>query len=113
MNISDPWVNIVLDADGPAAAWEAVFGRLGTMAREIGSPVELHKQTQAPDRLIAESAWELWQAYPSAAQRTSQALIEWWQTPSGSAMWGWSSRSAIARPRLWACARFNRPSSRL
>jgi hypothetical protein len=38
----------------------------------------LHNLTKSPDRLISECAWELWQGYPTAVIRTSQALAEWW-----------------------------------
>ncbi len=84
MSASDSWLTTILDTAEPADTWSALFARLKTIAASSGSPIELHNQTQCPDRLLAESAWELWQAYPSAARRASQVLMEWWQQPQGA-----------------------------
>lgn len=51
---------------------------LGTLSQASTSPEELRKQTIAPDRLLAESAWDLWQVYNSTAPKTSQAIQAWW-----------------------------------
>lgn len=72
------WIKPIFDSPDPAAAWARLFEMLGTHTQASTSPEELRKQTIAPDRLLAESAWELWQAYYSTAPRTSQAIQEWW-----------------------------------
>jgi hypothetical protein len=76
------WVDIILDTPSPADAWHAVFGQLKEIAASCRSPVNLHNQTVTPDRLLAETAWELWASYPDAAPRTSSQLREWCAAPS-------------------------------
>lgn len=78
------WHETILDAASPKAAWQGIFARLLDLARTTPSPVELHNKTVEPDRLIAESAWELWQEYPATAERTSDALKAWWAGSSAS-----------------------------
>lgn len=85
MSTTKPWADMILDAASPTAAWRSIFDRLLTIAQSTTSPVDLHNQTKVPDRLIAESAWELWEAYLDAAPRTSQALQSWWSQSSGAA----------------------------
>jgi len=53
------WSDIILDSPSPTDAWSGVFARLRELAITCASPVELHNQTVAPDRLLAETAWEL------------------------------------------------------
>ena len=83
MSTVDAWASTILDASDPSAAWAAIFNRMLELAQDTPSPVELHNQTQSPDRLLAETAWELWQAYPESAPRTAEALQQWWREPSG------------------------------
>ena len=85
MSTTASWAGTILAADDPADAWRSIFGRLLTIARRTTSPVDLHNQTTTPDRLIAESAWELWEVYVNAAPRTSQELVAWWSESSGPA----------------------------
>ena len=82
MSNSSAWVDIILDSPSPTDAWSGVFDRLGKLAVTCGSPVDLHHQTVAPDRLLAETAWELWGSYPEAAPRTTTQLKEWCAAPS-------------------------------
>jgi hypothetical protein len=77
------WVDLILDTPSPTEAWNGVFERLQEIAISCVSPVDLHNQTVAPDRLLAETAWELWASYPNAAARTSNQLKEWCASPSG------------------------------
>ena len=85
MSTTGNWTRTILEAASPAEAWQATFDRLLAIAKATASPVDLHNQTKTPDRLIAESAWELWGAYPSSAPRTSQELVTWWSQSSGGA----------------------------
>jgi hypothetical protein len=62
--------------------WRGIFDNLGEMATNTASPVQLHTDTVAPDRLLAEAAWDLWRSYPTAAPRTSEALKAWWAASS-------------------------------
>ena len=76
------WVDIILDSPSPTDAWDRVFARLRELAVSCSSPVDLHNQTVGPDRLLAETAWELWASYPNAARRTSSQLREWCAAPT-------------------------------
>jgi len=72
------WVKPIFHSSEPMAAWQSLFEMLGTLSQASTSPEELRKQTIAPDRLLAESAWDLWQVYNSTAPKTSQAIQAWW-----------------------------------
>jgi len=78
------WLNIILNSPSPTAAWSRIFERLKELAETCNSPVELHNQTIAPDRLLAETAWELWRTYPEAAPRTAFHLKKWCSVPSSN-----------------------------
>jgi hypothetical protein len=72
------WIKPIFHSSDPMAAWQSIFEMLGTLSQASTSPEELRKQTIAPDRLLAESAWDLWQVYNSTAPKTSQAIQAWW-----------------------------------
>ncbi|MBI4330981.1 MAG: hypothetical protein HY673_06855 [Chloroflexi bacterium] len=101
------WVDIILDTLSPADAWKCVFERLEEISVSCGSPVDLHNQTVAPDRLLAETAWDLWACYPDAACRTSSQLEEWCSAPSsiGRAVLVLDALSLREMPWLLAGAR--------
>lgn len=73
------WPAIILDNDDLGQAWDGIFSTLLKIAENTASPQVLHKATVDPDRLLAEAAWELWQAYPAVANKTSQELKAWTQ----------------------------------
>ena len=85
MSTTASWTDTILGAASPADAWQSILDRLLTIAQNTTSPVDLHNQTKIPDRLIAESAWELWDAYPDTAPRTAQELQAWWTQNAGAA----------------------------
>ena len=85
MSMTGTWTSTILEAASAAEAWQATFDRLLAIAMATTSPVDLHNQTKTPDRLIAESAWELWEAYLDVAPRTSRELQAWWSQPPGAA----------------------------
>lgn len=71
------WVETILDATDPGAAWADIFDKMKDLAMSTASPSELHNQTIIPDRLLSEAAWELWSAYPDSAPLTSRAIKDW------------------------------------
>jgi hypothetical protein len=75
------WFSIILDAPDPATAWGQIFDSLFELAKTEPSPFELHHATVVPDRILAESAWELWQAYNQHARKTANELKAWWNQP--------------------------------
>jgi hypothetical protein len=84
--MSTDWPGIILDSQTPAIAWKALFDSLLDMAKQSTSPVALHDATVIPDRLLAEAAWELWEAYPEHAVKTSTVLKEWVNQGTGKAI---------------------------
>ena len=95
MTTPTEWMKIILDAPSAGEAWAATFGKLKEVAVASRSPVELHNQTVAPDRLLSEGGWELWIQYTSEAPKTSAVLQEWC---SGSSSGG----RASGRRTTWA-----------
>lgn len=75
--MSVDWANIILDSPTPKTAWEKIFSSLLDIASQSSSSVALHDATVIPDRLLTEAAWELWEAYPEHAFKTSTALKDW------------------------------------
>jgi hypothetical protein len=77
------WAEIILRRRDPGAAWADIFAALQAVALNTASPVTLHDATVAPDRLLAEAAWELWEAYPEQAEKTSENLKTWTNQEAG------------------------------
>ncbi len=79
------WESLILTAQPPEAAWRSIFGRLRDAALAAPSPAAMHRETIVPDRLLAESAWDLWQEFPNAAPSVVAGLREFWAASSGAA----------------------------
>lgn len=75
--MSTDWTGIILDAPAAETAWSEIFSSLLSLARQSSSPVALHDATIVPDRLLTEGAWELWEAFPQVAEKTSENLKRW------------------------------------
>jgi hypothetical protein len=78
--------HIILDSGSAKTAWEEIFSSLLALARSSSSPVALHDATVVPDRLLTEAAWELWEAFPEYAEKTSDNLRSWASSGSGKAV---------------------------
>jgi len=72
------WTETILAARPPEEIWSQIFAELLRSARSTTSPVALHQSLVPADRLLAESAWELWSAYQNFSGRTSARLVDWW-----------------------------------
>ncbi len=79
------WESLILSERPASAVWTDIFTRLGDVALAATSPTSLHRETINPDRLLAESAWDLWQSFPTAAPKVVDALRDFWAVPSTSA----------------------------
>jgi len=79
------WESLILSERPAPAVWIDIFVRLGDLAMSTTSPAALHRETIIPDRLLAESAWDLWQSFPTAAPKVTDALREFWSAPNASA----------------------------
>lgn len=76
------WSDLVLRPEPPAAVWGVLFDALGSVAQSTRGAA-LDGAVRPADTLLAETAWELWEAYPDAAPRTAIALREWWDKAPG------------------------------
>lgn len=84
--MSIDWSSIILDSPSPQAVWTEIFSALLILSQSSSSPVTLHDATVIPDRLLAEAAWELWEAFPEHADKTSNNLKNWGAKGSGKAI---------------------------
>ena len=80
------WNTLIFGVHEPAIAWVKIFSALLSLARQSSSPVTLHDATVTPDRLLSEAAWELWEAFPLTAVKTSASLKEWTRQSPGKAV---------------------------
>jgi hypothetical protein len=74
------WMERVLRTDDPEQCWQAISDDIIDLARTKPSPEQLHDALIPLDRLLADAAWPLWEAFPAHAPRTIAALETWWQT---------------------------------
>ena len=72
------WTETILAKRAPEEIWTQIFAELLRAARANTSPVALHQSLVPADRLLAETAWELWEAYQNFPGRTSVRLVDWW-----------------------------------
>ncbi|HZM03187.1 MAG TPA: hypothetical protein VFC44_09200 [Candidatus Saccharimonadales bacterium] len=72
------WTETILAKRPPEEIWKQIFDELLLEARATASPVALHQSLVPADRLLAEAAWELWEAYQVFSGRTSLRLVDWW-----------------------------------
>ncbi len=80
---ADEWVDLILGPAHPADTWTAIFTKLRDLALSNISPATLHRETIAPDRLLAESAWNLWQDFPRCAPTVVDELKKFWVAKPG------------------------------
>ena len=82
------WHDMIMSNKDAGAIWASIFDRLKALALDAADPSTLVRDTSIPDRLLAEAAWELWQAFPTSAPRVISALMEFWKssTTTGTAI---------------------------
>ena len=78
------WESLIFSERSASAVWTDIFARLGEIALATTSPATLHRETIIPDRLLAESGWDLWQSFPTAAPKVADALRDFWSAPTAS-----------------------------
>ena len=86
--LQDNWSELILGESDAEKVWAGVFERLRDIAVESTKPSVVDKATIAPDRLLAESAWNLWEQFPRHAPTALSALKDFWvkTKPSGTAV---------------------------
>ena len=81
---STDWIDVILAEADPAVVWQTVFGRLRDISLNASRLGQLDKATVLPDRLLAESAWTLWDSFPQVAPSATGELKRFWVS-SGAA----------------------------
>jgi hypothetical protein len=77
------WVDLILGAVDPTETWETIFTRLRDLALANPGAAAIHRETIIPDRLLAETAWDLWQEFPRCAPSVIGELKKFWVSAAG------------------------------
>ena len=83
-NLAGDWATVILTPRPAEMAWKAIFDRLRDIALTNPTPQGFHKATIDPDRMLAESAWSLWQDFASHAPTAIDELKAFWATAVAS-----------------------------
>ena len=97
------WLDTIISrATSPSETWTTIFTEMKALAMQAQSPMHLQQATVAVDRLLAESAWELWRTYTVDAPRTAVELQRWWSVSAahGHAVLSVDARSLRELPLL-------------
>jgi hypothetical protein len=78
------WVDAILGQDDPTAAWTQILSTLREIALTSTKSGTLERATVAPDRLIANAAWSLWDDFHHHARTAVDELKKFWVQTSAS-----------------------------
>jgi hypothetical protein len=78
------WLDLLFDPKDAGEVWTEVFRRLGVLAMSTSKSAALHQETVVPDRLLAESAWNLWEEFPAHAPSVIDELKQFWVAGSAA-----------------------------
>ncbi|HUR42187.1 MAG TPA: hypothetical protein VM240_13565 [Verrucomicrobiae bacterium] len=80
-----------LTKEAPEKAWaaiiEAAWAQCSQPLAKDRAPAEVTKrdrQVEALDHFLSTSGWDLWPAFGTAVERTSERLVRWWAQPFGA-----------------------------
>lgn len=76
------WIETILGKADPGASWQAIFRYLRDLALPSPKAGSLDKATVAPDRLLANSAWNLWDQFIDHAPLVVNELKRFWVSNS-------------------------------
>ena len=72
------WVNAIVGERNPADAWKSILSILREVALVSQKSGALDRATVVPDRVIANTAWNLWDDFQLNAPTAVDALKEFW-----------------------------------
>src|SRR5262245_13400217 len=79
MNLATPnWLELIVTEDDPATAWKGILVALRDVALQSGKASSLDRMTVAPDRLLANTAWNLWDEFLHYAPTVVNELKQFW-----------------------------------
>lgn len=101
------WVDVIVGQDDPAIAWKHILASLGELALQSSKSGVLDRATVAPDRLLANTAWNLWDDFRHHAPSVIDELKRFWvqTTPSGTAVLVLDALSLRELPTILAAAK--------
>lgn len=101
------WVEVIIAASDPGTTWIRIFGSLRDLALQSTKSGALDRATVVPDRLLANSAWNLWDEFLSYAPTVVDELKKFWidASASGTAILVLDALSLRELPLLVAAAR--------
>jgi hypothetical protein len=105
--IATEWLKIIVAEDDPATAWQQIFARLRDLALQSAKTGALDRATVVPDRLLANTAWVLWDEFLNHAPTAVNELKRFWtQTAaSGTAVLLLDGLSLREMPLIFAAAK--------
>src|ERR1039458_4560830 len=78
------WIEIILGKADAATKWQRIFDALRDAALLSSKLGALDRFTVAPDQLLANSAWNLWDEFLHAAPLAIDELKKFWVAPKAS-----------------------------
>ena len=87
-NAAFQWVDVIVGKDDSASAWNGIFASLLEVALQSIKSGALDKATVVPDRLLANTAWNLWEDFHHYAPTVIDELKKFWvqTTAAGTAV---------------------------
>jgi hypothetical protein len=101
------WVDLIVGEDDPATTWKKIFASLRELALQSTKSGFLDRATVAPDRLLANTAWNLWDDFHHHAPTVIDELKKFWvqTTASGTAILLLDALSLRELPTILAAAK--------
>lgn len=78
IDTASTWVDAIVGESDPANAWKKILSALRELALASSKNGALDRATVAPDRLIANTAWNLWDVFQSNAPTAIDELKKFW-----------------------------------
>lgn len=101
------WLKVIIAEEDPATAWQRIFVRLRDLALQSTKAGVLDRATIVPDRLLASTAWNLWDGFLSHAPTAVDELKKFWiqTTATGTAVLVLDGLSLRELPLIVAAAK--------
>lgn len=80
--VTKDWLNIFFENNTDQQTWQKIFDKVKRISLESPNSDEIRKSLACGDRLISESAWELWKTYSDNANLASVKLIDFIKSSS-------------------------------
>jgi hypothetical protein len=86
--IAPDWLNVIVAEEDTTTAWQRIFANLLELALQSTKAGVLDRATIVPDRLLANTAWNLWDEFLSHAPTAVDELKKFWTqtTATGTAV---------------------------